>query len=111
MEVTEEVLKKHGFHYGYTSNEEDFMSATGIGGCDKGWCYDQGTGSIKIIFPTKSDGGVIEIDDESFDKHLTLYFCKPIEMHNVKCLLDACDLCRLWNELHDNYIDNKDEQR
>lgn len=86
--LTPEILEKNGFDFGYTSSEEEFCTATGCGYPeDKGWCYDEGAGEIKIIFPNETDGGLIRLDDQCFDRHLELIFCEPIMVHKLQhCL-------------------------
>lgn len=91
--LTPEILEKNGFEFGYTTSEEEFCSATG---CDypeeKGWCYDEGTGEIKIIFPTQSDGGLIRLDDQSFDRHLEIVYVKTIMVHELQHALRLCGI-------------------
>ena len=86
--LTPGILEKNGFEFGYTASEEEFCSATGCGlPEEKGWCYDEGSGEIKIIFPTQSDGGLIRLDDESFDRHLEIVYVKTIMVHELQhCL-------------------------
>ena len=86
--LTPEILEKNGFEFGYTASEEDFCAATGCGYPEeKGWCYDEGAGEIKIIFPNNTDGGLIRLDDQSWDRHLELIFVKPIMVHVLQhCL-------------------------
>lgn len=83
--LTSEILEKNGFEFGYTASEEDFCSATGCGYPEeKGWCYDEGAGEIKIIFPNETDGGLIRLDDQCVDKHLELVFVKHIMVHELQ---------------------------
>jgi len=85
--LTPEILEKNGFYWGHTATEEDFCGAVGCGYPDKGWCFDEGAGEIKIIFPTETDGGLIRLDDQSADKYLELVFVKPIMVHELQhCL-------------------------
>lgn len=89
--LTEKILKKNGFRFGYTTSEEDFCNAVGCEYPDeKGWCYDEGTGEIKIIFPNESDGGIIRLDDQDADKHLELTFVNPIMVHELQHALRLC---------------------
>ena len=87
VELTKEILEKNGFCFGNTSNEEDFAMI--VGGClpEKGWVWDEGGGSVKIIFPNDSDGGLIEISDQNFDRNLNITFVKPIYVHEFQHLL------------------------
>ena len=91
--LTPEILEKNGFRFGYTTSEEDFCNAIS---CEypneKGWCYDEGAGEIKIIFPNESDGGLIRLDDQDADKHLELFFVKPIMVHELQHALRLCDI-------------------
>lgn len=86
--LTPEILEKNGFEFGYTASEEEFCNAVGCGYPEeKGWCYDEGAGEIKIIFPNETDGGLIRLDDQCADKHLELVFVKPIMVHELQhCL-------------------------
>lgn len=90
--LTPEILEKNGFHFGYTASEADFCGATGCGYPEKGWCYDEGDGEIKIIFPTESDGGMIRLDDENFDRHFELIYVKPIMLHELQHALLICGI-------------------
>lgn len=91
--LTPEILEKNGFEFGYTASEEEFCSATGCGyPKEKGWCYDEGAGEIKIIFPTQSDGGLIRLDDQSFDRHFEIVYVKTIMVHELQHLLRLCGI-------------------
>lgn len=85
--LTPEILEKNGFYLGNTASEEDFCSAVGCGYPDSGWCFDEGAGEIKIIFPNETDGGLIRLDDQSGDRHLELVFVEPIMVYELQhCL-------------------------
>lgn len=85
--LTPEILEKNGFYFGNTASEEDFCGAVGCGYPDSGWCFDEGAGEIKIIFPNETDGGLIRLDDQSGDRHLELVFVEPIMVHELQhCL-------------------------
>lgn len=85
--LTPEILEKNGFYLGNTASEEDFCGAVGCGYPDSGWCFDEGAGEIKIIFPNETDGGLIRLDDQSGDRHLELVFVEPIMVHELQhCL-------------------------
>lgn len=91
--ITPEILEKNGFEFGYTASEEDFCNAVGCGYPEeKGWCYDEGAGEIKIIFPNETDGGLIRLDDQCVDKHLELVFVKPIMVHELQHALRLCGI-------------------
>ena len=91
--LTAEILEKNGFEFGYTASEEEFCSAVGCGYPEeKGWCYDEGSGEIKIIFPNDTDGGLIRLDDQSADRHLELIFCKPVMVHELQHALCLCGI-------------------
>ena len=55
--LTLEILEKNGWHFGLTSDEEDAEYC--LGGChyDRHWTYDEGAGSISLLFPNDADGG------------------------------------------------------
>ena len=97
--LTPEILEKNGWYYGLTSNEEDAEYC--LGGChyDRHWCYDEGAGSISLIFPNDTDGGELIIDDQSFNRHLNLVFCDTLHVHELQRELRLCGL----NELADNF--------
>ena len=97
--LTPEILEKNGWYYGLTSDEEDAEYC--LGGChyDRHWCYDEGAGSISLIFPNDTDGGELIIDDQSFNRHLNLVFCDTLHVHELQDTLRLCGL----NELADNF--------
>ena len=97
--ITPEILEKNGWYYGLTSDEEDAEYC--LGGChyDRHWCYDEGAGSISLIFPNDTDGGELIIDDQSFNRHLNLVFCDTLHVHELQRALRLCGL----NELADNF--------
>lgn len=90
--LTSEILEKNGFYYGNTASEEDFCNAVGCSYPEDGWCYDEGAGEIKILFPTESDGGLIRLDDQSEDRHLELVFVEPIMLHELQHALKLCGI-------------------
>ena len=92
--LTTEILEKNGFYYGYTSNEEDLASSTiaQLSEDDKGWCWDEGDGAIKVIFPNETDGGLLILDDQSFDRHLVMGFGETIFLHELQNALRLCEI-------------------
>lgn len=87
--LTPELLEKNGFHFGYTSNEEDFAASVS-GHLDpdlKGWVWDEGAGAIKVQFPTESDGGQVSIYGDSY---LTIVFDEVIYVHQLQHLINLC---------------------
>lgn len=90
--ITPEILEKNGFHFGNTASEEDFCNSVGCSLPEEGWCYDEGAGEIKIIFPNESDGGLLRIDDQSADRHLELIFCNPLMVHQLQQALRLCGI-------------------
>lgn len=92
--LTPEILEKNGFYFGYTSNEEDIAHSTiaQLSEEDKGWVWDEGDGSIKIIFPTESDGGFVELDDQSFNRHLSFLFSDNLYVHELQHILKLCGI-------------------
>ena len=97
--LTPEILEKNGWYYGLTSDEEDAEQS--LGGChyNRHWCYDEGAGSISLIFPNDTDGGELIIDDQSFNRHLNLVFCDTLHVHELQRALRLCG----FNELADNF--------
>ena len=97
--LTPEILEKNGWYFGLTSDEED--AEYSLGGChyDRHWTYDEGAGSISLIFPNDADGGELIIDDQSFNRHLNLVFCDTLHVHELQRTLRLCGL----NELADNF--------
>lgn len=87
VELTPEILEKNEFYWGNTSDEEDFASNVAFSLNEKGWVLDEGGGSVKVIFPNESDGGLIIISDQNFDRDLTITFVKPIYVHEFQHLL------------------------
>lgn len=97
--ITPEILEKNGWYYGLTSDEEE--AEYFLGGCHYGrhWSYDEGAGSISLIFPNEADSGELIIDDQSFNRHLNLVFCDTLHVHELQRALCLCGL----NELADNF--------
>ena len=96
--IAPKILEKNGFYYGYTSNEEDLASNTiaQLSEEDKGWVWDEGAGSVKVIFPNESDGGEIQICDQSFDRSMSFSFAENIMLHELQ---NAMRLCRIEKEI------------
>ena len=97
--LTKEMLEKNGWYYGLTSDEEE--AEYFLDGCHyhRHWSYDEGAGSISLIFPNEADGGELIIDDQSFNRHLNLVFCDTLHVHELQRALRLCGL----NELADNF--------
>ena len=97
--LTPEILEKNGWYFGLTSDEEDAEYC--LGGChyDRHWTYDEGAGSISLLFPNDADGGELIIDDQSFNRHLNLVFCDTLHVHEIQHALRLCGL----DELADNF--------
>ena len=90
--LTPEILEKNEFNFGNTASEEDFCCSTGCLLPEEGWCYDEGAGEIKIIFPNESDGGLLRLDDQNADRHLELIFCNPLMVHQLQQALRLCGI-------------------
>lgn len=97
--LSAEILEKNGWYFGLTSDEEDAEYC--LGGChyERHWTYDEGAGSISLIFPNDADGGELIIDDQSFNRHLNLVLCDTLHVHELQRALRLCGL----NELADNF--------
>lgn len=97
--ITPEILEKNGWYYGLTSDEEE--AEYFLDGCHyhRHWSYDEGAGSISLIFPNEADGGELIIDDQSFNRHLNLVFCDTLHVHELQRALRLCGL----NELADDF--------
>lgn len=94
--ITPEILEKNGFYYGNTASEEDFCNAVGCSYPEDGWCYDEGVGEIKILFPTELDAGLIRLDDQNADRHLEWVFVEPIMLHELQHALKLCGIEKEW---------------
>jgi len=92
--LTLEILEKNGFYYGYTSSEEDLASNTiaQLSEEDKGWVWDEGNGEIKVMFPNESDGGMITIDDQGFDRRMAFIFSENIYVHELQHAMRLCGI-------------------
>lgn len=92
--LTPEILEKNGFYYGYTSDEEDIASNTiaQLSEEEKGWVWDEGAGSVKVIFPNESDGGEIQICDQCFDRNMAFGFSENIMLHELQHALRLCGI-------------------
>ena len=97
--LTPEILEKNGWYFGLTSDEEDAEYC--LDGChyERHWTYDEGAGSISLIFPNDADGGELIIDDQDFNRHLNLVFCDTLHVHELQRTLRLCGL----NELAENF--------
>ena len=96
--LTYEILKKNGWHWGLTSNEEDIESCVGVS-YGKHWVYDEGAGEISLIFPEDTDGGLLKIDDQRFNRHLNFLWNDTLYVHELQRALRLCGL----DELADNF--------
>ena len=84
IQLTPEILVKNGFHFGYTANEEEMCEMVACEYPEKGWCYGEGAGEIKVIFPNETDGGLIRIDDECYDRAIAFVFAKQVFVHQLQ---------------------------
>ena len=96
--VTPEILKKNDWYWGLTSNEEDIVSCVG-GAYEEHWVYDGGAGEISLFFPKDTDGGLLKIDDQRFNRHLEFVWCDTLYVHEMQNALRLCGL----DELADNF--------
>ena len=94
--LTPEILKKNDWYWGLTSNEEDFVSSVG-GAYNEHWVYDEGLGEITLIFPNGSDGGLLTIDDQRFNRYLEFIWCDTLYVHELQRVLRLCGLDELAN--------------
>ena len=90
--LTPEILEKNGFHWGCTASEEDFCAAVGCGYPDSGWCFDEGAGEIKILFPNETDGGLVRLDDQNGDRYFELVFVDLLMVHELQHALRLCGI-------------------
>ena len=96
--ITSEILKKNGWYWGLTSDEEDMVSLF-EGAYDEHWVYDEGAGEISLIFPEDTDGGLLKIDDQKFNRHLNFLWNDTLYVHELQRALRLCGL----DELADNF--------
>ena len=96
IEITPEILEKNGFYYGITVNEEEVYSNVSGGiPCEypeEGWCFDEGAGTAKIIFPNETDGGMVILDDGNDDKFLQFVFTEHLFVHQLQNALTLCGI-------------------
>ena len=91
--LTPEILEKSGFEFGYTAREEDFCGAVGCGYPEeKGWCYDEGAGEVKIVFPNEADAGLVRLDDECDNRYIEFIYTEPIMVHELQHALRLCGI-------------------
>lgn len=94
--ITEEILEKNGFYFGYTSSMEDSINNIPhdipVVIPEKTWCYDEGDGEITIDFPTESDGGSICISYA--DKYMELIFDDVVFLHELQHALKLCGILK-----------------
>lgn len=91
-----ETLVKNDFQWGHTSDQEDFASCVGCGLPEPAWTYDEGGGSVQVVFPNETDGGEIILSDQSFDRDVHIVFCGEIFLHELQ---HAFKLCRINKEI------------
>lgn len=96
--LTSEILKKNGWYWGLTSDEEDMVSLF-EGAYDEHWVYDEGAGEISLFFPEDTDGGLLKIDDQKFNRHLNFLWNDTLYVHELQRALRLCGL----DELADNF--------
>lgn len=96
--ITSEILKKNGWYWGLTSDEEDIVSLF-EGAYDEHWVYDEGAGEISLIFPEDTDGGLLKIDDQKFNRHLNFLWNDTLYVHELQRALRLCGL----DELAENF--------
>ena len=96
--LTPEILKKNGWYWGLTSEEEDMVSLF-EGAYDEHWVYDEGAGEISLIFPEDTNGGLLKVDDQRFNRHLNFLWNDTLYVHELQNSLRICGL----NELADNF--------
>ena len=94
--LTPEILENNGFYFGYTANEEELASNTiaTLSKEDKGWVWDEGGGSVKVIFPNDGDDGLISIYGHDMD--IEFGFIGQISIHELQHELR---LCRISKEI------------
>lgn len=96
--LTSEILKKNGWYWGLTSDEEDMVSLF-EGAYDEHWVYDEGAGEISLSFPEDTNGGLLRIDDQKFNRHLRFVWNDTLYVHELQHALRLCGL----NELAGNF--------
>ena len=96
--LTPEILKKNNWYWGLTSEEEDIVSCIG-GSYGEHWVYDEGAGEISLIFPEDTNGGLLKVDDQRFNRHLEFVWNDTLYVHEMQNALRLCGL----NELADNF--------
>ena len=96
--LTPEILKKNGWDWGLTSDEEDMVSlfeGAYEGAYDEHWVYDEGAGEISLIFPEDTDGGMLKIDDQRFNRLLNFLWNDTLYVHELQHALRLCGLDEL----------------
>ena len=90
IELIPEMLEHNDFYYGYTADEEDLSYSIGasLPPDKKGWCWNE-DGTIKVIFPKGSDGGLIQIDGTHY---INFVFSEKIYVHQFQNLLKICGI-------------------
>lgn len=96
--LTPEILGKNNWYWGLTSDEEDIVSCVG-GSYGKHWVYDEGAGEISLIFPEDTNGGLLKVDDQRFNRHLEFVWNDTLYVHELQRALRLCGL----SELADNF--------
>ena len=96
--ITPEILEKNDWYWGLTSDEEDFEHCV-MGTYEPHWVYDEGAGEISLIFPDYTNGGLLKIDDQRFNRHLEFIWNDALYVHELQRALHLCGL----DELADNF--------
>ena len=96
--VTDEVLEKSGFHYGYVSRDKYKMGTEEFANFESGWCLDVSSGEVSIKFPshfpTKSEKGFVYINDHLLNRDVTVFFSDTLYFHELQHALRLCGISK-----------------
>ena len=85
--LTPQILEKNGFVWGELPDVEDEAALAGVNIDlnDKGYCYADECGQVKIVFPNDTDGGYVYVSN--YTDSVTRYFSKTLYVHEFQHLL------------------------
>ena len=84
--LTPRILEGSGFSFGNTTNEDDCDNPA-----EKGWCYCDENGEVKVTFPHGTEGGEIYVNNYSF-RYIRLVFPDKIYLHELQHALRLCGI-------------------
>jgi len=85
--LTPQILEKNGFVWGELPDVEDAAALAGVNldPNDKGYCYADECGQVKIVFPKDMDGGYVYVSN--YTDCVTRSFGESLYVHELQNLM------------------------